>query len=199
MKKLICTLLGVAMTASLLTGCGNGNSQTSVNEGQNDNAAVEENVEAADTADVSDDVNAADSAEQVTLTFWSWLPTLDQWDNMVEAFEAENPNIKVEYTRSEDVEEKLKVAMASGTGPDLFGMTRAEAMLDPDAKRNYFRRYIFINIHKLQTVYSAEPPLSLSSTSQPPMPILTPLFTLLTVTVNLCCVLALKVNPRERV
>ncbi len=39
------------------------------------------------------------------------------------AFEEEYPNIKVEYTRSEDVEEKLKVAMASGTGPDLFGMT----------------------------------------------------------------------------
>ncbi|MDO4338332.1 MAG: extracellular solute-binding protein [Eubacteriales bacterium] len=67
----------------------------------------------------------AEEADQVTLTFWSWLPTTDQSDEMIAEFEAQNPNIKIDYTRTEqdDYFEKLQVAMASGTGPDLFGLT----------------------------------------------------------------------------
>lgn len=62
---------------------------------------------------------------QTTLTFWSWLPTTIQWDDMVTSFEAENPDIKIDYTRTEqsDYLEKLQVAIASGTGPDIFGLT----------------------------------------------------------------------------
>jgi len=61
----------------------------------------------------------------VTLTLWSWLPTTIQWDSMVKAFEAENPDIKINYTRTEqsDYFEKLQVVMASGTGPDIFGLS----------------------------------------------------------------------------
>lgn len=67
----------------------------------------------------------AEDADQVTLTFWSWLPTADQSEEMIAAFEEQNPNIKIDYTRTEqdDYFEKLQVAMASGTGPDLFGLT----------------------------------------------------------------------------
>lgn len=76
-------------------------------------------------ASVCGSVSAAESEEPVTLTFWSWLPTADQVDVMIEAFEKENPDIKIEYVRTEQADffEKLQVAMASGTGPDLFGMT----------------------------------------------------------------------------
>ncbi len=61
----------------------------------------------------------------VTLTLWSWLPTTVQWDIMVKAFEEEYPNIKIDYTRTEqnDYFEKLQVAMASNTGPDMFGLS----------------------------------------------------------------------------
>jgi len=76
--------------------------------------------------------NTPQSAAQddiVTVTFWSWLPTTVQWDEgMAKAFEAEHPNIKIDYTRSEDVLDKLQVAMASGTGPDIFGL-KADATL----------------------------------------------------------------------
>lgn len=67
----------------------------------------------------------AEEADQVTLTFWSWLPTTDQSEEMIAEFEKENPDIKIDYTRTEqdDYFEKLQVAMASGTGPDLFGLT----------------------------------------------------------------------------
>lgn len=67
---------------------------------------------------------------QVTLSFWSWLPTTDQSAEMIEAFEKANPDIKIDYTRTEqdDFFEKLQVAMASGTGPDLYGMTTGAKM-----------------------------------------------------------------------
>lgn len=67
----------------------------------------------------------AEEADQVTLSFWSWLPTTDQSEEMIAEFEKQNPNIKIDYTRTEqdDYFEKLQVAMASGTGPDLFGLT----------------------------------------------------------------------------
>ena len=44
---------------------------------------------------------------------------------MIAEFEKQNPDIKIDYTRTEqdDYFEKLQVAMASGTGPDLFGLT----------------------------------------------------------------------------
>lgn len=69
--------------------------------------------------------SATAESGQTTLTFWSWLPTTIQWDDMVTAFEKENPDIKIDYTRTEqsDYLEKLQVAVASGTGPDIFGLT----------------------------------------------------------------------------
>lgn len=80
---------------------------------------------------VTGTASAAESTgEEVTLTFWSWLPTTDQSDEMIAEFEKQNPNIKIEYTRTEqdDFFEKLQVAMASGTGPDLYGMTTGPMM-----------------------------------------------------------------------
>lgn len=67
----------------------------------------------------------AEDADQVTLSFWSWLSTTDQSEEMIAEFEKQNPDIKIDYTRTEqdDYFEKLQVAMASGTGPDLFGLT----------------------------------------------------------------------------
>lgn len=61
----------------------------------------------------------------MTLTYWSWLPTVEQSETMIADFEKANPDIKIDYIRTEqdDYFEKLQVAMASGTGPDLFGLT----------------------------------------------------------------------------
>lgn len=97
-------LLTAALMATSLVGCGNGG-----NSGKDTEAA---------------------SGDDVTLTFWSWLPTNDQSEEMIEQFEKENPNIHIDYTRTEqdDFFEKLQVAMASGTGPDLYGMTTGSMM-----------------------------------------------------------------------
>lgn len=103
MKKMLALCTAAAMMVSL-AGCGSGGK-----EEQTDKTAED---------------------GQVTLTFWSWLPTNDQSEALIEGFEKENPDIKIDYTRTEqdDFFEKLQVAMASGTGPDLYGMTTGSMM-----------------------------------------------------------------------
>ncbi|WP_219835729.1 ABC transporter substrate-binding protein [Paenibacillus sp. R14(2021)] len=62
--------------------------------------------------------------QQETVTFWSWVPTDIQSKKVIEEFEKQNPNIKVDYWRGEqsDFQKKLQVAIAAGEGPDLMGM-----------------------------------------------------------------------------
>lgn len=104
-KKIISVLTAVAMTASL-AGC--------VVSGGKGKAGTPEKQEGGTT----------------TLSFWSWLPTTEQSGDMIAAFEKQNPDIKIDYVRTEqdDFFEKLQVAMASGTGPDLYGMTTGPMM-----------------------------------------------------------------------
>lgn len=105
MKKFVALMAAAAMTFSL-AGC-----------------------VASGGGDSSDD-SAKSEDGKVTLTFWSWLPTTEQSGDMIAAFEEENPDIKIDYVRTEqdDFFEKLQVAMASGTGPDLYGMTTGPMM-----------------------------------------------------------------------
>ena len=102
MKQVTALFMAVAMVASL-AGCGS----------SGNNEAKDE------TAD-----------GKIKLTFWSWLPTNDQSEEIIKAFEEESLDIEIEYTRTEqeDFFEKLQVAMASGTGPDLYGMTTGSMM-----------------------------------------------------------------------
>lgn len=103
MKKIFAVLTATAMIMGM-AGCGNGK-DVAKNEGSSEDG-------------------------QVTLSFWSWLPTNDQSEELIEGFEKENPDIKIDYTRTEqdDFFEKLQVAMASGTGPDLYSMTTGSMM-----------------------------------------------------------------------
>lgn len=104
MKKRIVALLTVVAMLASMTGCVAGGKKSK------------------DTSKSEDG--------KVTLSFWSWLPTNDQSGAIIEGFEKENPDIKIEYTRTEqdDFFEKLQIAMASGTGPDLYGMTTGSMM-----------------------------------------------------------------------
>lgn len=63
--------------------------------------------------------------QAVTLSFHSWLPTQDQWTNLIAAFEADNPNIKIDFTREEDYASyltNLDNQILAGEVPDLYGM-----------------------------------------------------------------------------
>ena len=71
-----------------------------------------------------DSGKTAEQDGKTTVTFWSWLPTVIDWDPIYAAFKAEYPDIDIEDVRTEqsDYFQKLQVALASGTGPDLFGL-----------------------------------------------------------------------------
>ena len=117
-KKIAAVMTAAMMTAGCLAGCGS--------DAGSDETSAPEAAESGDAAEAADqDASAEAGGEEVTLTFWSWLPTTDQSEEMIAAFEEANPGIKIDYTRTEqdDYFEKLQVAMASGTGPDLFGLT----------------------------------------------------------------------------
>ena len=123
MKKIIAMLLALVMVLSLAA-CSAG---TPTSDTQKD-----EPVPVAETNKQPTETQQPEQtdSEAITLTFWSWLPTNEQSDALIHGFEAENPGIKIDYVRTEqdDFFEKLQVAMASGTGPDLFGMTTGSMM-----------------------------------------------------------------------
>lgn len=126
MKKIMSFLLVSVMTLSFAACTSKTDSKTAATDSSDAKQATQE------TTSTDDGTKATEeSGEPITLTFWSWLPTTDQSDVMIAQFEKENPNIKIDYTRTEqdDYFEKLQVAMASGTGPDLFALTTG-AMTD---------------------------------------------------------------------
>lgn len=97
MKKMLSLGLAAAMTASMLTGCGGGDKQTAGT--QADTKAEEaKNTEAASKG------SEGTSAEGVTEITWWAFPTFAQDGNnpagtyeqeIIDAFEAKNPDIKV--------------------------------------------------------------------------------------------------------
>lgn len=131
MKKLISMMLMVVLSFSMLVGCGNKETEKSESE----TSKVEVKKEDSGEDKEKDDMVAE---ETVTLEFWTWIPTDTQWDELYAAFREENPNIEIEYWRTsekDDYLKKLQVAIASGTGPDLFG-------LQPGALVNQYASYV---------------------------------------------------------
>ncbi len=116
-KKIVAVMAAAMMTVCCLAGCGS--------DAPSGETAETPAQEAGDEAQTEAPAESEAGGDEVTLTFWSWLPTTDQSEEMIAAFEEANPGIKIDYTRTEqdDYFEKLQVAMASGTGPDLFGLT----------------------------------------------------------------------------
>ena len=95
-KKIAAVMTAAMMTAGCLAGCGS--------DAGSDETSAPEAAESGDAAEAADqDASAEAGGEEVTLTFWSWLPTTDQSEEMIAAFEEANPGIKIDYTR------KLKI------------------------------------------------------------------------------------------
>ena len=69
-KKVLAMTLATAMTVGMLAGCG----------------STGENKE------------SGSDSEQITLNYWTWFPSKDQIQETVDAFEKENPNIKINMT-----------------------------------------------------------------------------------------------------
>lgn len=66
------------------------------------------------------------SAEPVTISFWKWIPTEGlQTDSLVEAWNKQYPNIKLNITHVGESEahfQKLSAALAAGEGPTILAL-----------------------------------------------------------------------------
>ena len=70
-----------------------------------------------------DDATNADG--DIELTFHTWLPTQDQWPDLVAAFEEENPGVAITFTRDEDYGAfmtSLDNAILADEVPDIYGI-----------------------------------------------------------------------------
>lgn len=124
MKKMLSLGLAAAMTASMLTGCGGGDKQTAGT--QADTKAEEaKNTEAASKG------SEGTSAEGVTEITWWAFPTFAQDGNnpagtyeqeIIDAFEAKNPDIKVKLETIDFTSgpEKITAAIEAGTVCDVL-------------------------------------------------------------------------------
>lgn len=73
----------------------------------------------------SESGSAASADQQINLTFRSWIPSADQWTELIEGFEKENPNISIDYSRDEDYETfrtGLDNDILAGDVPDIYGV-----------------------------------------------------------------------------
>ncbi len=102
-NKVLAMTLAMAMTAGMLAGCGS--SEKEVKE----------------TKKVED---SASEGEQITLNYWTWFPSKDQIQETVDAFEKENPDIKINMTvmESKAFQEKVPLALSTEEDIDVIGV-----------------------------------------------------------------------------
>ena len=96
-KKVLAITLATAMTIGMLAGCG-----TSGNDGK----------------------DSASDGDKITLNYWTWFPSKDQIQETVDAFEKENPDIKINMTvmESKTFQEKVPLALSTEEDIDVIGV-----------------------------------------------------------------------------
>ena len=124
-KKL--TALGTALllaASTSLAGCGQSTNSSSTKEAQKENTGTNLSTQAQESSE---------STEPVTITYWHH----DASDNIVTPlkkiiadFEAENPDIKVEFLAlpADNFYQKYVTAVATNTAPDVFGIRDTELL-----------------------------------------------------------------------
>ncbi len=106
----------VAFAALVSAGCGG----TEVGQTSDTEAAETEAGSSAET-------EAGSSDEAVTVTWWTWsTEAKDVYEQYAEMVTEKYPNItvKLEFMENSDYWTKLPIAIAGGTGPDIYQMTR---------------------------------------------------------------------------
>ena len=114
-KRLFAAMMAMAMTASLLTGCGGGSS--------NGNQAASQTGEETDAAKKDETKGTASSDEEITLrmSWWGGDERNEATLQVIEQFEAAHPNVTIEaeYGGNDGYHDKLATQLASGTAPDI--------------------------------------------------------------------------------
>ena len=108
-KKVLAMTLATAMTVGMLAGCGS----------------------------TGEKKESGSDSEQITLNYWTWFPSKDQIQETVDAFEKENPNIKINMTvmESKAFQEKVPLALSTEEDIDVIGV-------QPSAFAEEFQDYL---------------------------------------------------------
>lgn len=130
-KKIMAVMLTLSLAAGVLAGCGGGNESTPAQNGEADTISgqkTEEAPEETDSAEV-----AQESGEVVEINYFTYRSQPDRHpEKLIEEFEKQNPNIKVNYQIVKNLDEYLKtqqVRMLSGTDIDVTTV-RPESLAD---------------------------------------------------------------------
>lgn len=119
-KAIMALALSICLGAALLTGCSKSSGgQSAGNE----------------TSDTKTDGKASDGAAQTTITFGVFETdniTSEIWQNMIDSFEADNPDIKVEkvLATGSDRQAFWKIMLSSGNFPDIVLEAEQLATMD---------------------------------------------------------------------
>lgn len=122
-KKLISMLLCSAVLLSVFAGC-NSNTSTSTPATDADNAGTQSTAEPEAPEETGED-----NGEVVTITYWDQnadTVRTEIFNAIIADFEAENPNIKVDFVAvpASDAKSKYDVAIQSNTAPDCGGVSQ---------------------------------------------------------------------------
>lgn len=103
-KKASAVVLSLMLAMGVLAGCGK-------SEG------VSDEVKGTETKQASNE-------EEITLNYWTWFPSTDQLNETIQAFEKENPNIKINMTvmESKAFQEKVPLALTTEEDIDIIGV-----------------------------------------------------------------------------
>ncbi|MFI3213607.1 MAG: extracellular solute-binding protein [Eubacteriales bacterium] len=105
-KRVLSVLMSVVLAATAMVGCGSTDSASSTDT-------------ATETADVAEATEEVSSEDVIELEYWTWFPTEAQLEETIAAFEAENPNIKINMTVMESGTYRDKVVLALSTGEEI--------------------------------------------------------------------------------
>lgn len=122
MKKMFAAILCGAMVITSLAGCAGGAGK----ESSQTQAKVEKGSEGGtDAPKDAGEKNGGKTGGDVTWWTWSTEAT-DAFAQQIDYVKKNNPdlNINIQYTANSDYWTKLPVAIAGGTGPDIYQMTR---------------------------------------------------------------------------
>ena len=129
--RLMSALLVFAMIAGACGGDDSGDiSTTSAGETQQPSADATVATEAAPTTEASEETGTTETSqaveeepapEPVTLQFWTWFPSEETIQRVIDGFEAANPGITVEFNLFQNVayQDRLPLALTSGDTIDV--------------------------------------------------------------------------------
>lgn len=112
-KKLVCIILALALVISVaLSGCGSSKNDTGQSPSANSTTAK--------------NTETAEKTEPAEVVFQTWNPAETSCiGEIIASFEEANPDIKIDYKYmpATDHIQALEVAMSSGEGPDVYGLS----------------------------------------------------------------------------